>query len=129
MSASTTSGLPDVVSLDDFRVTRGKGRYCQHRSKVIDANARRLECADCEAPLDPFDALLDLARHHDIGYMHGPARQFAAASSTGRNLNWWRATGKRMGAPTDEPPTATQKSARPYRLFVDAANNRCRLGS
>lgn len=31
--------------------------FCLHRRTVLDASARRVECADCKAQLDPIDVL------------------------------------------------------------------------
>lgn len=35
--------------------------FCLHRRTVVDAAARRVECSDCKASLDPIDVLEMLA--------------------------------------------------------------------
>lgn len=53
-----------VVSLDDYRIKKS-ATPCLHRQKSIDAPARIVTCSACNAVLDAFDALLELARNHE----------------------------------------------------------------
>lgn len=40
-----------------------KGAYCRHMSVLINETRRTIECARCEAQLDPFSVLVEYARH------------------------------------------------------------------
>lgn len=47
-----------------FRMMRGGG-VCFHKSRIIDDNARTVECATCKAVLDPFAELSRIASDHE----------------------------------------------------------------
>lgn len=40
-------------------------RACQHKSSIIDRDARRIHCKDCGAELDPYEVLSRLAMHSE----------------------------------------------------------------
>lgn len=40
-------------------------KHCGHRPVELDTELRRVTCRDCDASLDPFDALLRYAREHE----------------------------------------------------------------
>lgn len=51
----------ELISLDEFRIRRGK--YCGHTGTVVVCpEERRVACKQCEAPLDPIDALVRIVR-------------------------------------------------------------------
>lgn len=57
-----------VISLADVRVSRGWSRpskVCEHKSLVFSSNDRRIECKDCDQPIESFDAFMTLVRHFD----------------------------------------------------------------
>jgi hypothetical protein len=53
-----------VTSLDAYRIERS-AKYCQHGQRLIDTADRSLKCQSCGASLDPFDALVSIARDRD----------------------------------------------------------------
>lgn len=53
-----------VTSLDAYRIERS-AKYCQHGARLIDTADRSLKCKTCGASLDPFDALVSIARDRD----------------------------------------------------------------
>lgn len=59
--------MADVISLAEVRVARGwtRGKVCEHRSLVYSSKERRIECKDCDQPVDGFDAFMTLCRHFD----------------------------------------------------------------
>lgn len=57
-----------VISLADVRVSRGWSRpskVCEHKSLVYSSRDRRIECKDCDRPVEAFDAFMTLCRHFD----------------------------------------------------------------
>lgn len=57
--------LPDkVIGLDSVRIARGLGKICkcEDRKFTIDTDNRRVTCNSCGAAVDPYDALLEIAR-------------------------------------------------------------------
>lgn len=57
-----------VISLADVRVSRGWSRpskVCEHKSLVYSSKDRRIECKDCDQPVEAFDAFMTLCRHFD----------------------------------------------------------------
>lgn len=57
-----------VISLADVRVSRGWSRpskVCEHKSLVYSSKDRRIECKDCDQPVEAFDAFMTLVRHFD----------------------------------------------------------------
>ena len=56
----------DSVRDDDvdvwLRVVRSSGAYCPHRQVQPDERTREVKCGKCGIKLDPFDALVMLAR-------------------------------------------------------------------
>lgn len=63
-----TSGLPDKIQrIDVLRVEYGKRKLCECLEPVyeIDAQNRIVTCTKCGAIVDPFEALLEIARHYD----------------------------------------------------------------
>lgn len=61
-----------VVSLDDFRLTRGvRKRSCKHNKLIYCARNRTIHCEECGSSVDPFEAFITLANHfHDIETRH-----------------------------------------------------------
>lgn len=60
--------LPDkVVGLDQVRIARGLGKICQcqKRKFVLDTDNRRVTCRSCGAVVEPYEAILDLARQRE----------------------------------------------------------------
>ncbi len=57
-----------VISLADVRVSRGWSRpskVCEHKSLVYSSRDRRIECKECDQPIEAFDAFMTLVRHFD----------------------------------------------------------------
>ncbi|MGX1693191.1 hypothetical protein [Brevundimonas naejangsanensis] len=57
-----------VISLADVRVSRGwsrQSKVCEHKSLVYSSRDRRIECKDCDQPIEAFDAFMTLVRHFD----------------------------------------------------------------
>jgi hypothetical protein len=60
--------LPDKIQrIDVLRVERGKRKLCDcwEPSYEIDSENRIVICKTCGAIVDPFEALLKIARHYD----------------------------------------------------------------
>jgi hypothetical protein len=53
-----------VVQIEDLRIARGMTRRpassCRHKKLVYDEKERRVWCSDCEAEVEPFDALVGI---------------------------------------------------------------------
>ena len=63
--ASTSDGA-QVIQLADVRIARGWSRpskVCRHLSLVYSPTDRRVECKDCNQPIDGFDAFMVTVRH------------------------------------------------------------------
>lgn len=62
------SELPEkVLRFDIARVNYGRRKICRclNPHYEIDAQNRLVVCNDCGAIIDPFDALVDLAKHYE----------------------------------------------------------------
>lgn len=62
------SELPQkVLKFDIARVNYGRRKICQclNPHYEIDVQNRLVVCKDCGAIIDPFDALVDLAKHYE----------------------------------------------------------------
>lgn len=64
----TTRECASVISLADVRVARGwasVAKRCEHKSLVYSTQERRIECKDCDQPVDAFDGFMSIVRHFD----------------------------------------------------------------
>lgn len=55
-----------VISLADVRLSRGwakPSKVCGHKNLVYSDRDRRIECKDCDQPVEAFDAFMTLCRH------------------------------------------------------------------
>lgn len=60
--------LPDKIKrIDVIRVERGAKKMCRCKAPhyQIDAENHLVYCVDCDAIVDPFEALLGIVRHYD----------------------------------------------------------------
>jgi len=57
----------EIVQIEDLRIDRNIGKVCTcHKPKrIINTRSRQVFCEDCGAMIDPFDALLTVARQMD----------------------------------------------------------------
>lgn len=46
-------------------VVHGRGRECRHEKIAVHAESRTVSCRNCDAVLDPFDALLRFSQQFD----------------------------------------------------------------
>lgn len=68
----------------DLRIV-GRGYGCSHRGGLsLDATERVVNCSECGAKLEPFEALLNISRKPDL-YRHGLDQARDAALSAKKN--------------------------------------------
>lgn len=63
-----SDSLPDkIVRFDVLQVEYGKSKLCRclQPSYLIDYQDKLVYCKECGAIVDPFEALLSIARQHD----------------------------------------------------------------
>lgn len=61
-------GLPEEIIRDDaIRIAVGVDKFCRclRRNFVVDPANRQVTCAECGAPVDPFEACKEIAYRHD----------------------------------------------------------------
>lgn len=60
-------GREKITYIDIIRQKKNYTRYCQCQDPhyLVDSVNRMVECADCGAIIDPFQALENLARNHE----------------------------------------------------------------
>lgn len=84
LEEGATSGMyrHNVVDLDGVRVAVGwrkrTAKVCGHKRLVYGATERLIECADCQQPVDAFDAFMVLTKHFEGMLSEARSRQFRA---------------------------------------------------
>lgn len=66
IAAFPQSGIPD----NPLKVEPERHDFCSHDTLRIDPHARVVTCGKCRAVLDPFQYLLDNARHLQMAWQH-----------------------------------------------------------
>ncbi|MGQ3740562.1 hypothetical protein [Bacillus sp. Fil] len=60
--------LPGKINgLDQIRINRSIGKICKHESRkfVLDTTHKRVTCYSCDAIVNPYEAILDLANQRE----------------------------------------------------------------